>query len=62
VPGTSRSDDAPLKRSLKGYWKLRVGDYGVVYRIARTEVWMLGILHRKQVYEDVLRRILWRPL
>ena len=53
---------SPLKRSLKGYRKLRVGDYRVEYKIAGTEVWILGILHRKRVYEDVLRRIHWRPL
>jgi mRNA interferase RelE/StbE len=51
----------PLRATLKGYWKLRVGDYRVVYKIAGTEVWILGILHRKQVYEDVLGRIEWRP-
>ena len=48
---------APLKGTLKGYWKLRVGDYRVVYKITGTEIWILGVLHRKQVYEDVLRRI-----
>jgi mRNA interferase RelE/StbE len=49
---------APLKGTLKGYWKLRVGDYRVVYKIARSEVWILGILHRKRVYENVLRRMI----
>ncbi len=53
---------ARLKGTLKGYWKLRVGDYRVVYKIARSEVWILGIIHRKQVYKDVLRRIAWRPV
>ena len=48
---------APLKGTLKGYWKLRVGDYRVVYRIVGTEVRVLGIRHRKRIYEDMLRRI-----
>ncbi len=52
---------APLRGTLKGYWKLRVGDYRVVYKISGAEVWILAILHRRQVYEDVLRRIGWRP-
>jgi mRNA interferase RelE/StbE len=52
----------PLRGTLKGYWKLRVGDYRVVYRIVGTEVWILAILHRRQVYEDVLRRIGWEPV
>lgn len=52
----------PLKGTLKGYWKLRVGDYRVVYKIVETEVWIFGILHRKQMNKDVLRRIGWCPL
>jgi mRNA interferase RelE/StbE len=51
----------PMRGTLKGYWKLRIGDYRVVYKIVETEVWIFGILHRKQVYEHVLRRIGWRP-
>jgi mRNA interferase RelE/StbE len=47
----------PLKRTLKGYWKLRVGDYRVVYKIVNSEVWILGIIHRKDVYERMDRRI-----
>ena len=52
---------APLKGTLKGYWKLRVGDYRVIYKIGRGEVWILGIIHRNQVCGDILKRILWRP-
>jgi mRNA interferase RelE/StbE len=48
---------APLRKTLKGYWKLRVGDYRVVYKIEESEVWILGIRHRKTVYEDILQRI-----
>ncbi len=51
----------PLRGTLKGYWKLRVGDYRVVYKIAGAEVWILAILHRRCVYEDVLRRLGWQP-
>lgn len=51
----------PLKGTLKGYWKLRIGDYRVVYKIMGTEVWVLGIIHRKRIYEDILRRIVQRP-
>ena len=38
----------PLKGSLKRFWKLRVGDYRVVFKIAASEVWILTILHRKR--------------
>ena len=46
----------PLRKTLKGYWKLRVGDYRVVYKIMSKEVWILGIIHRKKVYERVENR------
>ncbi len=51
----------PLRGTLKGYWKLRVGDYRVVYKIVGAEVWILAILHRRRVYDDGLRRIGWGP-
>jgi mRNA interferase RelE/StbE len=43
----------PLRRTLKGYWKLRVGDYRVVFLVKGEEILILGILHRKEVYEMV---------
>lgn len=48
---------APLRKTLKGYWKLRVGDYRVLYKMNRGEVTILGIRNRKSVYDDILRRI-----
>ncbi len=49
---------APLRGSLHGYWKLRVGDYRVVFKVGRHEVWILAILHRKYVYDRAARRSL----
>jgi mRNA interferase RelE/StbE len=46
-----------LRKTLKGYWKLRVGDYRVVSKIEENEVWVLGIRPRKTVYEDILQRL-----
>jgi mRNA interferase RelE/StbE len=43
----------PLRRTLKGYWKLRVGDYRVVFRVKGKEIFVLGIIHRKEAYEIV---------
>ena len=42
----------PLRRSLKGYMKLRVGDYRVIYRVEKKKVLVLVIKigHRKDVY------------
>lgn len=47
---------SPLRGTLKGYWKLRVGDYRVVYRIAVHEVRILAIRHRTRIYQDAFRR------
>jgi mRNA interferase RelE/StbE len=47
----------PLRKTLHGYWKLRVGDYRVVFKIIGSEVWILGIIHRKKVYEAIGKRI-----
>jgi len=46
----------PLRKTLRGYWKLRVGDYRVVYKIVGEEVLILGIIHRKKVYEAIEKR------
>lgn len=47
----------PLRKNLGGYWKLRVGDYRVVFKVEGKAVYVLGIRHRKDVYEDVPGRI-----
>ena len=46
----------PLRRTLKGYRKLRVGDYRIVLKIEGADILILGICHRKDVYE----RMEWR--
>jgi len=51
----------PLRGTLKGYWKLRVGDYRIVFKITGQEVWVLTILHRREVYEAVAARLGWVP-
>jgi mRNA interferase RelE/StbE len=47
---------APLRKTLKGYWKLRVGNYRIVYKIFSSEVWILGICNRRDVYLKLLTR------
>lgn len=44
----------PLKRNLKGFMKLRVGDYRIIYTIKNKTVTVLIIKigHRKEVYKD----------
>jgi len=48
---------APLRKNLKGYWKLRVGDYRVVFKVVKDEVRILGIMHRRDVYEKIKKRV-----
>lgn len=47
----------PLRATLKGYWRLRIGDYRVIFKVVRNEVWALGIVHRREVYEKILKRL-----
>ena len=44
----------PLRRSLKNFFKLRVGDYRIIYQIENEEVTVLVIKvgHRREVYEE----------
>ncbi len=51
----------PLRHRLKGYWKLRVGDYRIIYRIVGQEVWIYRIGHRREVYAISFSRLSWRP-
>ncbi len=47
----------PLRQSLKGYRKLRVGDWRVIYRVEHSNIVILMIGNRKDVYQEVFRRI-----
>ena len=40
----------PLRRTLKGYWKLRAGDWRVIYKVEAKTVVILRIGHRSEVY------------
>lgn len=46
----------PLRRSLRGYRKLRVGDYRVIFKIEQKTVKILMIEHRSVVYAKVKKR------
>lgn len=41
----------PLRRTLKGYWKLRVGDCRIIYKIEDKSIIAFRIGHRREVYE-----------
>jgi len=41
----------PLRQSLKNFYKLRVGDYRVVFRIEKNKVHIFYIGHRAEIYD-----------
>jgi len=47
----------PLQRTLKGYWKLRIADYRVVFKVSSDSIFIFGIIHRKEVYRLIKKRI-----
>ncbi len=47
----------PLRKSLKGYLKLRVGDYRIIFRIENSKVKIFVIAHRNVVYKISDERI-----
>lgn len=47
----------PLRKTLKGYWKLRVGDYRIVFKVSGNNIFIFGIIHRKEVYKLIKKRI-----
>ncbi len=46
----------PLRKSLKGYHKLRVENYRIIFRIEDKTVKILMIAHRSDVYTKVSKR------
>lgn len=51
----------PLLGELKGYWRLRVGDYRIIYKIKEETVEVLiikvGIRRDDEVYKKLISRI-----
>lgn len=46
----------PLRKSLRNLRKLRIGDFRVVYHITGNTVLVVGIGHRKNIYETIKKR------
>ena len=47
----------PLRKTLAGYWKIRVGDYRLVYKVIKNEIHIYAIAHRSRVYQLANKRI-----
>lgn len=52
---------SPLNHELKGYWKLKISDYRVIYKIEKKEVRILvlkvGMRRDEKVYKEMLTRL-----
>mgnify|MGYP001603520701 CR=1 FL=1 len=46
-----------LRKALKGFWKLRVGDHRVIYEISGREVRVFAIMNRRDVYDRIMSRL-----
>ena len=42
----------PLRYSARGYRRMRVGDYRIIYRIKTKNIIILKIGHRREVYKS----------
>lgn len=47
----------PLRRSLRNYRKLRVGDYRVIFSIEKNTIKIFAITHRSIVYKKSDKRL-----
>ena len=47
----------PLRKSLNGYRKLRIGDFRIIFRIEKKNVKVFIIQHRSVVYEKSVHRL-----
>ncbi len=52
---------SPLRNPLKGYWKLKISHYRVIYRIEKNTIKVLvlkvGMRRDAEVYKEMLQRI-----
>ena len=51
----------PLIGSLKGYWRLRVDDYRVIYRVEREQIQVFVIKVGIRRDDEVYRQVSFRP-
>ena len=42
----------PLRHNLKGHYRIRTGDWRMVFRVSGTLITVVALDHRKDIYED----------
>jgi mRNA interferase RelE/StbE len=45
-----------LRQSLHGYWKLRIGDFRVVFEIVSRQLRVYGVMDRRERYQEIAKR------
>lgn len=56
-PQTRRLDLKPLRRELEGFYRLRVGDYRIVYHFELRQIIRLDYADIREVVYDVFRQL-----
>ncbi len=55
----------PLRGNLKGFWKLKVGQYRVIYKINKDQILVyvikIGFRRDDEVYKEILKRLKYIP-
>lgn len=41
----------PLKGKFKNKYRMRIGDYRVIYWIEKDTVWIIAVGHRREIYK-----------
>jgi mRNA interferase RelE/StbE len=47
----------PLRKTLKGYRKMRIGDYRIILKVIGAQIYILGIRRRKDAYQKIFGRV-----
>lgn len=57
LAGNPYPPDCELLKKVPGFWRIKVGDYRIVYTINETEVIVLvvRVAHRKDIYRSIMR-------
>ncbi len=58
LPAEPRPPQSERLKGRRGAYRIRVGNYRIIYEIHATEivVYVIGVAHRKEVYSRLLRR------
>jgi len=56
LTGHPEASAKPLAHTTRRLWSLRVGDWRVIFSLRETEIWILKIGHRRDVYAERVYR------